>query len=417
MKRAGAADQGANKLHFRVQHPAFNSGAGASWPSTSAIAADEGLAGIISGREPDLPGLMLSVAGKPFRYQVLAAETGRKSPRHDLIANYKLHRDLSTAGVVDFQVTMSGVFLSYRRSDAGGWAGRLKDHLVLRFGPNKVWQDVDDLAIGTDYLPQILENITTADAVLVIIGPHLLDKGATGAKARLHNPKDVLRLEIQHALKKPSGVVPTLVGGAQMPKSSDLPRSIAPLVKRNGIALYDADWSRAMQLLFERLQDLARAARSAEAVAIPALSDVLKKLDQLQTRYIERLMGSDASSAAAIAGKALRLLDDQMPNYAHDLTLQLFRGFFLKNLAMALRDSGDTAGFEHNLALAAQAFETIRQEAELHLANAYTGAAAIPMLRGQGPQALDLINRALTLAPNHPYALHDREEIRQFFGL
>lgn len=106
-----------------------------------------------------------------------------------------------------------------------------------------------------------------------------------------------------------------------------------------------------------------------------------------------------------------------MPNYAHDQTLQLFRGFFLKNLAMALRDSGDTSGFEAKLGLAAKAFETIRHEAELHLANAYTGAAAITMLRGEGPPSLDLINRALTLVPTHPYALHDREEIRRYFGI
>jgi hypothetical protein len=39
------------------------------------------------------------------------------------------------------------------------------------------------------------------------------------------------------------------------------------------------------------------------------------------------------------------------------------------------------------------------------------------MLRGEGRPALDLINRALTLAPNHAYALHDREEIRRFFNL
>lgn len=312
---------------------------------------------------------------------------------------------------------MPGVFLSYRRSDAGGWAGRLRDHLVLRFGLNRVWQDVDDLPLGTDYLPQIFENITTADAVLIIIGPHWLDEGPTGGEARLQDPKDVLRLEIQHALTKSSGVIPTLVGGAQMPKPGDLPRSIAPLVKRTGIALVDADWSRAMQLLFERLQDLSRAARTTEAVAIPMLPDILNKLDQLQTRYFEQLTGQDSVAAAAIAREGLRLLDDQMPNYPHDHTLQLFRGFFLKNLAMALRDSGETRGFEANLALAAQAFETIRDEAELHLANAYTGAAAIPMLRGEGPPALDLINRALRLAPNHPYALHDREEIRRVFSL
>jgi hypothetical protein len=160
-----------------------------------------------------------------------------------------------------------------------------------------------------------------------------------------------------------------------------------------------------------------REARRTEAVAIPALPDILNQLDQLQSLYIGQLTGNNSTAAAATARKALGLLDDQMPNYAHDQTLQLFRGFFLKNLAMALGESGDGPGFESNLALAAQAFETIRREAELHLANAYTGAAAIPMLRGKGPPALDLIDRALALAPNHPYALRDRQEIRRYFGL
>lgn len=43
---------------------------------------------------------------------------------------------------------MAGVFISYRRTDGGGWAGRLRDHLTLRFGPNLVFQDVDDLEKG-----------------------------------------------------------------------------------------------------------------------------------------------------------------------------------------------------------------------------------------------------------------------------
>ena len=109
---------------------------------------------------------------------------------------------------------MPGVFLSYRRNDSGGWAGRLRDHLVLRYGEDRVWQDVDDLTVGSDYLPQILRNIAAADAVLIVIGPHWLDERPQGGTTRLANPKDVLRTEIVHALKKKSGVIPTLVGGA-----------------------------------------------------------------------------------------------------------------------------------------------------------------------------------------------------------
>jgi len=309
---------------------------------------------------------------------------------------------------------MAGVFLSYRRNDSGGWAGRLRDHLALRYGEDGVWQDVDDLTVGADYLPQILENIAAADAVLIVIGPHWLDQRTQGGKARLADPKDVLRIEIVHALKRKTGVVPTLVGGATMPHANDLPRSMAPLVKRNGIAIVDADWARSMQLLFERLQDLSRAARVGVRRRVATLEDTLAKLDALQSSYFAQLE-TDPHGGAITARKALTLLDEEMPTYPHDQTLQLFRGFFLKNLAMAQRDSGDTVGFESNLELAAKSFEVVKREAELQLANAYTGSASVPMLRGDGAAALDLINRALALAPDHPYATHDREEIRRFF--
>ena len=161
--------------------------------------------------------------------------------------------DLRNVKIAD---TMPGVFLSYRRNDSGGWAGRLHDHLALRYGKDRVWQDVDNLTVGADFLPQILRNIAAADAVLIVIGPHWLDELPRGGKTRLANPKDVLRTEIVHALKRKSGVIPTLVGGATMPDAKDLPRPVAPLVKRNGIAIGDADWARSMQLLFEKLQDL-----------------------------------------------------------------------------------------------------------------------------------------------------------------
>jgi hypothetical protein len=39
-------------------------------------------------RDPDITGVMLSVACNHIRFQVLAAEAGRWSPRHDSILNY-----------------------------------------------------------------------------------------------------------------------------------------------------------------------------------------------------------------------------------------------------------------------------------------------------------------------------------------
>src|SRR5262249_24765171 len=151
------------------------------------------------------------------------------------------------------------------------------------YGEDRVWQDVDDLTVGSDYLPQILKNIAAADAVLIVIGQHWLER-PQGATMRLANPKDVLRTEIVHALKKKTGVIPTLVGGARMPDPKDLPRPVAPLVKRNGIAIIDADWARSMQLLFEKLQELSRTASTVAKRRIATLEDTLAKLDTLQTR-------------------------------------------------------------------------------------------------------------------------------------
>jgi hypothetical protein len=180
-------------------------------------------------------------------------------------------------------ITVPGVFLSYRRNDSAGWAGRIRDHLALRYGQDRVWQDVEDLTVGSDYLPPILKNIAAADAVLIVIGPHWLEKGRGGTTG-LDDPKDVLRTEIVHALKRKSGVIPTLVGGASMPDAKNLPRPVAPLVKRNGIAIVDADWARSMQLLFDKLQDLSRASAATKR-RVATLDETLARLDAFQSGY------------------------------------------------------------------------------------------------------------------------------------
>lgn len=182
---------------------------------------------------------------------------------------------------------MGGVFISYRRSDGGGWAGRLNDHLALRFGSNLIWQDVDNLEPGKDYLPQILKQIKTSNAVLIVIGPHWLKDG----RKRLQDPKDVLRMEITHALKKKEGVIPTLVGGAKMPTPKQLPSAVAALVKRHGIALNDTNWGPDIQLLFEKLRDVVRAGGTTEP-----LPDLHIRLEDLQSKYFALMIPSPAQA-------------------------------------------------------------------------------------------------------------------------
>ena len=40
---------------------------------------------------------------------------------------------------------MKGIFISYRREDTAGYAGRLYDRLAAHFGPDRVFMDVEGI--------------------------------------------------------------------------------------------------------------------------------------------------------------------------------------------------------------------------------------------------------------------------------
>lgn len=292
---------------------------------------------------------------------------------------------------------MPGVFISYRRGD-GGWAGRLKDHLLLRFGDRLVWQDVDDLKLGTRFPQEIAKAIRTADAVLVVIGPYWSTKGLE----RLRNAKDMVRMEIRQALGSRATIIPVLVGGAGMPTAKDLPAPVAKLVELDAAMMSDMDWTRGVQLLIERLQEIVGAARRAMPVA-----ELHDRLGALEARYFQ--MGNDPEQALRVAQDALHLLDEQMCHYPQDTFLQIERGYFIKNEAMARRDLGDREGFESALQRAEQVFTTMCDESKIHLAGAYNGLGSVQLLRANYREALGWIDRALELEPTYPAALNDRQ--------
>jgi hypothetical protein len=72
-------------------------------------------------------------------------------------------------------------FLSYRREDSAGHAGRLADHLLDRFGTGSVFMDVESIEAGADFSAEIQGAISGSEAVLVMIGPRWLDAKTTSA--------------------------------------------------------------------------------------------------------------------------------------------------------------------------------------------------------------------------------------------
>jgi len=128
---------------------------------------------------------------------------------------------------------MRRVFISYRRSDSSESTGRIYDHLAARYGRNNVFTDVDSIPIGRDFVREIEESIRASQAVLVVIGPHWGDVRDNSGSRRLEDPRDVVRLEIETALREQRRLVPVLVQNANMPAESELPDSLKPLLRVN----------------------------------------------------------------------------------------------------------------------------------------------------------------------------------------
>src|SRR5690349_7388558 len=109
------------------------------------------------------------------------------------------------------------IFLSYRRKDAAGHAGRLRDRLAAQYGQDRVFQDIDSIKPGADFAKNITNAVGSCHVLLALIGDEWLKSKDKGHR-RLDNPNDYVRLEIEAALNRNILVIPILLDGATMPR-------------------------------------------------------------------------------------------------------------------------------------------------------------------------------------------------------
>ena len=133
------------------------------------------------------------------------------------------------------------VFISYRRDDAAGYAGRLEEALEKRLERGSVFRDVIDMPPGEDFVAAIRARLAGAQTVLVLIGPRWAG-GDTPGQRRIDQAGDLVRLEVAVALDSGARVVPVLLPGAKMPAEADLPEPLKPLARRHALSLDDANW-------------------------------------------------------------------------------------------------------------------------------------------------------------------------------
>jgi hypothetical protein len=149
---------------------------------------------------------------------------------------------------------MRAIFVSYRREDAEGEAGRLFDDLTKVFGDDSVFMDVAGIDKGVDFRKAIDDNVSTCGVLLAVIGKDWVNAKNEAGQRRLDDPADFVRLETGSALKREIPVIPVLVHGATMPRAEQLPDDLKNLVYRNGVELTGARWRSDVQELINALR-------------------------------------------------------------------------------------------------------------------------------------------------------------------
>ena len=147
----------------------------------------------------------------------------------------------------------AGVFISYRREDASGFAGRLHGSLTDHFGPNRVFRDVNTIQPGADFHQAISAGLGACGAFVVVIGREwVVDlKG----RRRLDDPTDWVRVELEAVLQRSDVlVIPVLVENAALPAAADLPPSLVPLLSRNAVEVSDTRWEFDVRRLTDSLE-------------------------------------------------------------------------------------------------------------------------------------------------------------------
>jgi len=195
---------------------------------------------------------------------------------------------------------MAGIFISYRRDDSQGFAGRLADDLTEIFGPGLVFRDVE-IPAGYDFTEVLTRAVAACDVLLVVIGRNWRAPSEHTAKSRLFDPADWVRAEIEAAFDQGKHVIPALVAGANMCTAAELPESIAHLSKVQAFKMTDRRWDDDIQDLVQLLRKAVPELRSkssrnqlrSEASPVQVLRELGKRVLE---EVIHRRSGSSRSN-------------------------------------------------------------------------------------------------------------------------
>jgi hypothetical protein len=234
-------------------------------------------------------------------------------------------------------LTLHTIFISYRREDSEGEAGRLADDLTENFSQDSVFMDVDAIQPGRDFRKAIDESIHKCSVLLAIVGPGWLESKDASGQKRLEDSHDFVRLEIASALQLDIPVIPVLVRGAKMPRAEQLSPDLRELAYRNAVELTHARWKSDLQILIRALKpyldqgdssSAAPAAGPAHASAAAATAMEKGVLERV-SRELAAFIGPIAEVVVRRAAKHCTSLEELCSMVAQEIDLSGDRAKFL----------------------------------------------------------------------------------------
>lgn len=148
---------------------------------------------------------------------------------------------------------MSRIFISYRRYDAAGYAGRIYDRLSSHYeDENEVFIDTQ-IKPGEDFVETIEKKLNECKIQVVVIGGRWATIADTEGNRRLDDPEDFVRWEVTTALDRRIRVIPVLVNDAEMPDEKELPKPLKRLARRQALEITDKHFHENVDELIELL--------------------------------------------------------------------------------------------------------------------------------------------------------------------
>jgi len=186
----------------------------------------------------------------------------------------------------------NSVFISYRRSDTTGEAGRLADSLESLLGAACVFRDADDIPAGEDFELVLKRELTDTRVVVVLVGKKWL------AELTSHQSRpepDFVRIEIATSLRLGKRVIPVLLQGTELPAATALPDDLRPLVNRQALSLRDEAWTQDAG----RLADAIGRPYSWRNAALRAVLFIVAVV--ISTKYVVGVLYPDAGNQLNLA--------------------------------------------------------------------------------------------------------------------